>query len=129
MPRSLVSSSRSRIADLRATGATFRPRPLPADDLAEHLRARFHGRKTIRIVLTLHTDVRDAAARLHRIDGSLEACGEASCRYVAYVDFFEWFTVVLAVSDIVFRVDEPAEFRDYLVHTGQRLLGAAKAGR
>ena len=116
-----------RIADPQTTGATFRTRPLPTDDLAGHLQAQFHGPKTIRIVLTLHTNVRDAAARLHRIDGSLEALDEHNCRYVAYVDSFEWLAVVLTVTDIDFRVDETAEFRDYLAHTGQRLLRATEA--
>jgi predicted DNA-binding transcriptional regulator YafY len=116
-----------RIADPQTTDATFPPRPLPTDDLAGHLEAQFHSPKTIRIVLTLHTDVRDAATRLHRIDGSLEALDEHSCRYIAYVDSFEWLAVVLTVTDIDFRVDETAEFRDYLAYTGQRLLRAAEA--
>lgn len=116
-----------RIADPQTTDATFSPRPLPTDDLAGHLVARFHSPKTIRTVLTLHTDVRDAATRLHRIDGSLEALDEHSCRYIAYVDSFEWLAVVLTVTDIDFRVDETAEFRDYLAYTGQRLLRAAEA--
>jgi predicted DNA-binding transcriptional regulator YafY len=115
-----------RIADPRTTGEACPPRPLPGDDLAGHVEAGFRSPKTIRIVLTLHTDVRDAATRLHRIDGSLEALDEHSCRYVAYVDSFEWLAAVLTATDIDFQVDETAEFRDYLAHTGRRLLRAAE---
>lgn len=118
-----------RVADPRTTAAPFGHPPLPTDDLAGHLQARFHGPKTVRVVLTLHTDVRDAATRLHRIDGSLEALDERSCRYVAYVDSFEWLAATLTVTDLDFSVEENAGFRDYLAHTGQRLLRAAEATR
>jgi predicted DNA-binding transcriptional regulator YafY len=117
-----------RIADPRTTGVAFGDVPLPTDDLAGHLRARFHGPKSIRVVLTLHTDVRDAAARLHRVDGSLEALDGHTCRYVAYVDSFEWLAAVLAVTDLDFTVEETAEFRDHLARTGQRLLRATRGG-
>ena len=113
-----------RISGTRATQEVFQPRPLPADDLVLHLQERFRGPKTVRIVLTLQAGVRDAASRLHRIDGTLEAIDEHTCRYVSYVDSFEWLTVVLAVTDIEFSVDEPAEFRTFLTSTGQRLLRA-----
>jgi predicted DNA-binding transcriptional regulator YafY len=115
-----------RLTDPHPTGTVFHPRPLPADDLAGHLEERFQSPRTIRVVLTLHTGVRDAAARLHRVDGSLEALGEHSCRYVAHVDSFEWLALVLTVTDIDFTVDENAEFRDYLAHTAQRLLRATE---
>lgn len=113
-----------RIVEPRATQETFQPRPLPTEDLARHIEARFHGTGTTRIVLTLHTDVRDAANRLHRIDGVLEAIDDHSCRYIASVDSFTWITVVLTVTDIEFSVDGPADFRAFLEHTGRRLLRA-----
>lgn len=113
-----------RIAEPQATQETFRPRPLPTDDVVRHVEARFHGPGTTRIVLTLHTDVRDAATRLHRIDGVLEALDDHNCRYIASVDSFAWITAVLAATEIEFTVDEPTEFRTFLEHTGRRLLRA-----
>lgn len=106
------------------TADPFRPRALPADNLAGYLQTRFHDPKALRIVVTLQVSVRGAAARLHRIDGTLEALDDRRCRYVAYVDSFEWIATVLAVSDIEFRVDESDGFRDYLARFGQRLLRA-----
>lgn len=113
-----------RITDPERTDVTFRPRPLPADDLAAHIQERFHGPQTLRTVVTLRASARESAARLHRIDGTLESLDEQSCRYVAYVDSFEWLATVLTLTDIEFRVEEPAEFRDYLAGTAHRLLRA-----
>lgn len=106
------------------TGTAFQPRPLPTDDLAGHLRDRFVGPRTVRVVLTLDTDVRDAAARLHRVDGTLEAVDDHTCRYVAYVDSYEWLSVVLTLTDVAFRVVEPDAFRAHLARTARRLLDA-----
>lgn len=116
-----------RIADPAPTDTAFQPRPLPTGDLAGHLRERFVSPKTIRVVLTLRTDVRDAAARLHRVDGTLAALDDHTCRYEAYVDSYEWLAVVLTLSDIAFRVEEPDGFRDHLARTARRLLDATAA--
>ncbi len=113
-----------RITGPRTDDVAFEPRALPVDDLAGHLRERFDGPKSLEVTLTLHTDVRDAAARLHRVDGTLEAIDEHSCRYVAHVDSFEWLAVVLTLTDLGFTVVGPADFRDYVARTGQRLLRA-----
>lgn len=114
-----------RITDPTTMPDRFLPRPLPADDLAEYLRERFRGPKNHRVVLTLRTDARNAATRLHRIDGSLEAVDDHNCRYTAYVDSFEWLTTVLTVTDLEFSVEDPDEFRVFLRRTGERLLRAS----
>ncbi|MEV6910845.1 YafY family protein [Amycolatopsis sp. NPDC051071] len=117
-----------RIDGPRMTEVAFEPRTLPVDDVAGHLEERFNSPKSLRIVLTLHVGAREAAARLHRVDGTLEALDDQRCRYVAYVDSFEWLAVVLTVTDIDFTVDEPAGFRDHLARTGRRLLRATESG-
>jgi predicted DNA-binding transcriptional regulator YafY len=116
-----------RITDPQRTDVTFRPRPLPADDLAAHIQEGFHGPQTLRAVLVLHASARESAARLHRIDGTLESLDEQSCRYVAHVDSFEWLATVLTLTDIEFQVEEPTEFRDHLAGTAQRLLRATQS--
>lgn len=113
-----------RIAEPQTTQKTFLPRPLPTEDLVQHIEARFHGPWTNQVVLTLHTDVHDAASRLHRIDGVLETIDDHRCRYTASVDSYTWIAVVLTATDIEFSVDEPADFRAFLEHTGRRLLRA-----
>ncbi|WP_236725098.1 helix-turn-helix transcriptional regulator [Amycolatopsis orientalis] len=114
-----------RITAPKTTEVAFEPRALPVDDVAGHLQERFHSPKALRITLTLQVGAVEAAARLHRIDGTFEALGDQSCRYVAYVDSFEWLAVVLVLTDIDFTVEEPPEFADYLARTGRRLLRGA----
>ncbi|MFG2692995.1 helix-turn-helix transcriptional regulator [Kitasatospora sp. NPDC048407] len=113
-----------RVGTPHVEAERFTPRALPTDDLARHLQHRFRGPRTVRIVLTLNADARDAAGRLHRIDGELEPIDDHHCRYTAYVDSFEWITVVLAATDIEFTIDEPTEYRYFLNLTAQRLLRA-----
>ncbi|WP_414944418.1 helix-turn-helix transcriptional regulator [Amycolatopsis sp. cmx-11-32] len=117
-----------RITAPKTTEVAFEPRALPVDDVAAHLQERFHSPKSLRVTLTLHVGASEAAARLHRIDGSFEALGDHRCRYVAYVDSFEWLAVVLTLTDIGFTVEEPAEFGEYLARTGRRLLWATEPG-
>ena len=78
-----------------------------------------------RVILTLHTDARDAATRLHRVDGTLQPLGEHSCRYTARVDSYEWLVTVLVLAGIEFTVEEPGAFAAYLAEAAHRLLRAA----
>jgi len=112
-----------RIASPKTTEVAFEPRELPIDDVAGHLQERFQSHKSLRITLTLDVGAGEAAARLHRVDGSFEALGEDRCRYVAYVDSFEWLAVVLTLTEIGFTVEDPPEFADHLARIGRRFLG------
>ncbi|MFK0251551.1 helix-turn-helix transcriptional regulator [Amycolatopsis azurea] len=112
-----------RIASPKTTEVVFEPRDLPVDDVAGHLQERFQSPKSLRITLTLDVGAGEAAARLHRVDGSFEALGENRCRYIAYVDSFEWLAVVLTLTDIGFTVEDPPEFADHLARIGRRFLG------
>lgn len=114
-----------RIAGPRPTGDVFPPRDLPADDLAEHLRRRFRAPSAHQVVLVLHADARDAAARLHRVDGTLHPLDDGRCRYTADVDSYEWLATVLVLTDLEFTVEEPAGFAGYLAATAERLLRGA----
>ncbi|GAB3735342.1 YafY family protein [Amycolatopsis oliviviridis] len=112
-----------RIDAPKTTEVAFEPRELPVDDVAGHLQERFHSTKSLRITLTLDVGADEAAARLHRVDGTFEALGGDRCRYVAEVDSFEWLAVVLTLTDIGFTVEDPPEFAEYLARVGRRFLG------
>lgn len=113
-----------RITSPIPSNATFRPRPLPTDDVAGYVGDRFGGPAHLRVVLTLHTDARDAATRLHRIDGSLEPIDDSRCRYTAHVDSAEWLATVLVLSGLGFTIEESDEFATYIADAGNRLLAA-----
>lgn len=117
-----------RVSELQATGETYPPRDLPADDLTRYLRERFRGPDTVEVILTLHTNARDAAARLHRVDGALEPVAEHECRYVAHVDSYAWLATVLVHSDIEFIVERPTAFAEYLAGMARRLLRGTGQG-
>ncbi|MFC4061348.1 helix-turn-helix transcriptional regulator [Planomonospora corallina] len=117
-----------RIDGPRTTDDVFRPRALPADDLAAHLRDRFRGPAAHQVVLTLHADARDAAARLHRVDGTLHPVDDRRCRYIADVDSYEWLATVLVLAGLEFTVDRPDAFGEYLARAAHRLLRATGRG-
>lgn len=109
-----------RITDTPVRGTTFTPRRLPADDLVTHLREQSHGVPEHSVVLTLNTSVADAASRLYRIDGDLEPLDDQHCRYTAYVDSYQWLSLVLIFTDIDFTVEHPEDFRSYLASQADR---------
>ncbi|PTR30562.1 putative DNA-binding transcriptional regulator YafY [Rhodococcus sp. OK519] len=113
-----------RITSPLSSNAAFPPRPLPADDVAGYVTEQFGGPAQLRVVLTLHTDARDAASRLHRIDGSIEPIDGTRCRYTAHVDSFTWLATVLVLSGLDFTIEESDEFGNYIADAGHRLLAA-----
>lgn len=115
-----------RITTPAPTDTLFRPRPLPADDVVGYLAGQFGGPPQLRVVLTLHVSAREAAARLHRVDGSLEPITDDQCRYTAHVDSPEWLTTVLVLSGLDFTIEEPDEFTTYIKEAGHRLLAATR---
>lgn len=114
-----------RITTPTPTDTVFRPRPLPTEDVAGYLAGQFGGPPRLRVVLTLHASAREAAARLHRIDGSLEPISDEQCRYTAQVDSPEWLTTVLILSGLDFTIEESDEFTSYIKEAGHRLFRAA----
>lgn len=113
-----------RVSTPTPMSGVFRPRSLPAEEVADYLARQFGKSPSRRVVLTLHADVREAASRLHRIEGTLEPVDSTSCRYVAHVDSPEWLTTVLILSGLDFTIEEPGEFSAYIAEAGQRLLAA-----
>ncbi|GEM_PF-3036566 len=111
-----------RIGDVAFTGNRFTPAPLPRNDVTELLREQFRSGSTLEVVLDLATGPDNAAAILHRVDGTLEATDRGRrTRYTARVDSFEWLTVVLVLTDIEFTVIRPPEFRRFVQQTSDRL--------
>jgi predicted DNA-binding transcriptional regulator YafY len=119
-----------RITGRPEHGGRFVPRPLPADDLAAHLRERARGGPELTVTLVLHTSPADAASRLYRIDGTLEplpgGVDGSRCRYTASVDSYAWLTFVLTISEVAFTVEDPEEFREYLARHAERLAKAVE---
>ncbi|WP_161972232.1 helix-turn-helix transcriptional regulator [Corynebacterium neomassiliense] len=110
-----------RIDDVTVTGNRFIPAPLPGKDATGLLRERFRGRRTVEVVLDLSADPVTAAARLHRVDGTLEALeGGRGTRYTALVDSYEWLLTVLLLSDVDFTVVRPAGFRSAVAAVAER---------
>ncbi|GAA1079874.1 helix-turn-helix transcriptional regulator [Nocardiopsis metallicus] len=122
-----------RITGLTPTRAAFTPRELPAEDLAAYLeqgfgtggRGRGEQRLTVRVLF--HASAAEVAARIVRVDGSLEAVGAHKSRYTARVDSYEWIAIVLAMTGLDFTVEGPEGFRDYATRLSARLGRAVGA--
>ncbi|MBE1458608.1 putative DNA-binding transcriptional regulator YafY [Nocardiopsis terrae] len=115
-----------RITGLTPTRAAFTPRELPAEDLAAHLERGFGaGEERHTVTVLFHAPAAEVAARITRVDGSLEAVGPDSSRYTARVDSYEWISLVLALTGLDFTVEEPGELRRYTAELSARLGRAA----
>lgn len=111
-----------RISGLTPTRAAFPPRELPAEDLAAYLEEGFGaGRARHTVTVVFHAPAAQVAARLTRVDGSLEAVGPDRCRYVARVDSYEWIALLLALTGLDFTVEGPEEFRTHTAELSARL--------
>ncbi|WP_189258541.1 helix-turn-helix transcriptional regulator [Lentzea flava] len=117
-----------RLTEPQATGARFRQRELPAADAAEFVQQQLQSiplRHHVKVTIQLPAaEVEKATAYA---GGSVEPIDETSCVLIMQVDEFDWLVLVLAALGGEFRVDQPAEFRDYLRDTAELLLRGATA--
>ncbi len=116
-----------RIDNVHVGSEHYHPKMLPADDLPAYLRSQFRGIPEHTVVLTLHASAEDAAERLYRVDGTLEPVSEGECRYIAYVDSYEWLALSLMLTDIDFIVESPGAFRAYLAMHASRMLRGTRS--
>ena len=111
-----------RITGLTPTRAAFTPRELPAEDLSAHLEQGFGaGEERHTVTVLFHAPAAEVAARIIRVDGSLEAVGPDSSRYTARVDSYEWIAIVLALTGLDFTVEGPEELKGYTAELSARL--------
>jgi len=110
-----------RITDLRAGGATFTPRPLPADTGVDYLRQGLH-RHGQRVVLTIDAPTAAVADAFIYQDVELTPVAPDRTRAVLVLDTWQWLLLNLAVLDADFTVHEPAAFREACRRFGARLV-------
>jgi predicted DNA-binding transcriptional regulator YafY len=112
-----------RIAGLSTTGARFRPRELPGGDAAAFVRDRIAAiPNRYHLVVTVRTPAA-AIEKLAAYTGATVSPIDAkSCRFVLDADELEWPVMIFAAFRAEFRVEEPAELRDYLRETGEQFL-------
>lgn len=114
-----------RLRDLRPTGHRVRPRPLPAKDVAEHVRKQVYSRAPVySAVVTLHAPIAQVARRFGSTDGLTELDAN-TCRYVSHEDTVEFLAFRLIRLDCEFEVHEPPELVAYLRTLSARTLRAA----
>jgi predicted DNA-binding transcriptional regulator YafY len=122
-----------RITGLTPTRAAFVPRELPAEDLAAYLEQGFgaggtgQGGERLTVRVLFHAPAAEVAARITRVDGSLEAVNADSSRYTARVDSYEWIAIVLALTCLDFTVESPEELKVFTAQLSAR-LGRAVGG-
>ncbi|MGO1949298.1 MAG: helix-turn-helix transcriptional regulator [Mycobacteriaceae bacterium] len=115
-----------RIQDLTVTPNRFVRAPLPDGDIAAAIRGDFHGGASHTVVLELAAPPDIAAARLYRVDGTLEPVGDGDrTRYTAVVDSPEWLLTVLVIGDLGFTVVDPPEFADLVRAAAERFRRGA----
>ncbi|ANS65856.1 DeoR-family transcriptional regulator [Streptomyces lincolnensis] len=116
-----------RVSEPFATGARFAPRELPTGSAAEYLRRSMYQRtQTYEFSVLFEAPVPVVAERVPGWLGVPEAVDEGRCRVRGSVgDAVEWLAVRLAMLDVEFRVEEPAELVRCVRELGERLVRAA----
>ncbi|MFK8846517.1 helix-turn-helix transcriptional regulator [Streptomyces sp. Ac-502] len=112
----------------RLTGARCVPdrRPPAADAAAFVAESVTSHRARHRALVTLHTTLEDAAARLPAGSGLLEPLTPDSCLLRTGGDALDWLAFRLGLLGVPFEVHEPPELIAYLHELGSRLLDAAQ---
>ncbi|MFF5052578.1 helix-turn-helix transcriptional regulator [Micromonospora sp. NPDC000663] len=114
-----------RLTDPRSLGARFRPRPLPAGDAAQFVRAS----TGVPPAYTVRTLVHAPAEHVRRIVGqwgTIEAVDGRRCRLTMVSTSLDWPTQALGNIGADFEVLSPREFTDHLRDWGSRFLHAAQ---
>jgi predicted DNA-binding transcriptional regulator YafY len=108
------------------TGRRFKPRPLPAEDVAAYVSQsvstdayRFRAR------VTVHAPSHGVSERLSGVAGRIEALGPDRCLVHTGGESLEALAFHLGFMGFDFEVHEPKELVDHLRSLGERLVRAA----
>ncbi|MCI2418979.1 YafY family transcriptional regulator [Saccharopolyspora sp. K220] len=102
------------------TGARFRPRDLPAADVAEFVRAGLdNAPRSYRVEVLVDAPAATARERIGRWS-TVEEVDAEHCRVLMTTDSLDWPIMALGQLDADFRVLEPPELLDQLHNWGAR---------
>ncbi|MYV50274.1 transcriptional regulator [Streptomyces sp. SID2888] len=117
-----------RITEPFATGARFTPRELPTGSAAEYLRQSMYRRQeTYAFEVTFAAPAEAVAAHLPPWLGTPEPLDDLNCGLRGTTsDSVAWLAVRLALLDLPFTVQGPAELVAHIRTLGERLSRAAE---
>lgn len=111
---------------LPVRGTRFRPRPLPAGDVAEFVaRSVHHDAWRYRVRAMVHTSAEVALACEPALIGHLTPVDEHSCRLEIGSDDLGWLALFLGYLGLDLVIEEPPELRDTLLAMGERVRALA----
>ena len=114
-----------RTSKPRLAGVRFKERALPAVDAATYV-AESLGAGEVRIgaSVVLHMPVDEARRAIPERVGTLDAVDTERCRLSVTVDNLEWLAMRVALMDVDFTVESPAELHEIVHRFGRRLSRA-----
>jgi predicted DNA-binding transcriptional regulator YafY len=108
-------------------GGRFRPRALPAEDLAEFVaRSVQIDAWRYRVRATLHVSAEEALAREPALIGHLTPIDDRSCRLEMAGEDLGWLALFLGYLDLDMDVESPPELRERLLAMGDRVRALAE---
>jgi predicted DNA-binding transcriptional regulator YafY len=111
------------------TGPRFTPRPLPAEDLANHLAMDMTtNRHRHQAVLTMHGSAKDVADAVPANFGMVEPIDENTCTLRIGSDSLDFLAVWVAAFGFEFEIQEPPELVEHIRTLTARLHRAAWPG-
>jgi predicted DNA-binding transcriptional regulator YafY len=114
-----------RTSKPKLAGLRFKERALPAADAATYVAENLSGGETrIDASVVLHIPIDDARRAVPEHVGTLEEVDETSSRLRVAVDNLEWLTMRVALLDVDFTVESPAELQVIAHRFGGRMSRA-----
>jgi predicted DNA-binding transcriptional regulator YafY len=117
-----------RIDDLRVSGASFVPRPLPSDSALDYIRVAFRAKRR-RVTIEADAPVAAVIDALNHQDAEIVSLSENRTRITVWLESWQWLILNLAFLDAPFTIVEPRAFRDACAAFADRLTTAARMGK
>lgn len=112
-----------RVTKLLRTGASYTPRPLPAESALEYLRHGLNMTKQ-RVDLVIEAPVHRVIDTLKYQDAEIDAVTDERTSVTLWLDSWEWLIPNLAFLDAEFTINMSSDFRDACSAFAQRLRAA-----
>lgn len=114
------------MAPPRAGGA-FKPRKLPAEDLAAYVAGSIANvKRRYQVRVTMHAAADVVRARVTGTPVTVTEIDATSCELKTQGDSLEWMSFCIGFIGVDFEVHEPPELVDFVRATARRFAAAAR---